>query len=172
VHLLLIGPRASGKTTIGRLVAAATDRPFVDLDVVVLASFDEPTVESVWQAHGEPAWRAGEVDALRSVLSGADAVVALGGGTPMIPEARALIDDARQHGTARVCYLRVPVAVLVERLEADPGDRPSLTGAGVAEEMAAVLAVREPTYLAVADEVVEAHEDSADVAAVIIDRCG
>jgi shikimate kinase len=38
------------------------------------------------------------------------------------------------------------VATLIERLRADPGDRGSLTGRGLLEELQALLAAREPLY--------------------------
>ena len=52
VNILLMGLRGSGKSAIGRLLAERLNRPFVDLDERVLATFDEPTVTAVWSAHG------------------------------------------------------------------------------------------------------------------------
>jgi shikimate kinase len=73
----------------------------------------------------------------------------------MIVEARARIEDAKQRGYARVVYLKCDAEELARRLRVGPGDRPSLTGGDPAEEIAAVLAEREPTYQAVADSVIE-----------------
>jgi len=156
MHILLMGPRACGKTEVGRRLAAAVGLPFVDLDDVALARFDESSVSAVWTEHGEAAWRAAETLAFEQTLERQDAVIALGGGTPMIPVARDRIERVRQTGGAVTVYLQCPVGVLAQRLRADAGDRPSLTGEEVAEEIQAVLREREPTYSRLADTVVDA----------------
>jgi shikimate kinase len=163
---LLIGPRGCGKTSIGRALADRRGVSFVDLDDLVLARFAEPTVAAVWEDRGEPAWREAEVATLDALLlppiADGGAVIALGGGTPMIPAAREIIEAARTAGVVRaVVYLKCTVAELERRLRAAPGDRPSLTGSGVAEEIAAVLAEREPTYEAIADVVHEVADGEA-----------
>ena len=53
--ILLIGLRGCGKTTIGRELARRTERPFIDLDDIVLATFTETSVSDVWSARGEAA---------------------------------------------------------------------------------------------------------------------
>ncbi|MHC5113838.1 MAG: shikimate kinase [Planctomycetota bacterium] len=163
MNTLLIGPRACGKTTFGRLLATRYRLRFVDLDDVVLDGFDESTVRDVWAAHGEAAWRAGEVEALRAVLGRRDQVVALGGGTPTIPEARRLIEAGQAQGTVRVAYLKCPVEELRRRLEQAPGDRPPLTDVAVHDEVAEVLARREPLYEEIADAVVDMDHPDRDV---------
>lgn len=160
-NVLLVGARGCGKSTVGRALAEACGRGFVDLDDRVLAHFAEPSVTAVWRVRGEAAWREAETKALEDALRATALVVALGGGTPMIDAARALIDRARREGSAAVAYLRCTADVLAARVRAEPGDRPSLTGAGVADEMAAVLAEREPTYLAIADLVCDGDDRGA-----------
>ncbi len=155
-HVLLLGPRGCGKSRIGAELADRLGRPFIDLDDLTLARFAEPDVTAVWAAQGEAAWREAEAAALASALDGAAGVLALGGGTPMISAARERVAVEQAAGKCRAVYLSVPVEVLVARLAADVGDRPSLTGAEVAAEVAEVLAAREPTYRAVADWVMDA----------------
>ena len=81
MHVLLMGLRGSGKTTVGGLLARQLDGEFVDLDDRVLATFAETTVTDVFSAHGEQAWRAAEARVLHELLSrtaGRDSVIALG----------------------------------------------------------------------------------------------
>ena len=164
MNLLLIGPRGCGKTTVGRLLAQQSGRVFVDLDDLALASFELTPISDVWKTRGEPAWRAAETAALTSALAQDHQIIALGGGTPMIEAARRLIDLARKSNLARVVYLCCPVDVLMNRLRAMPGDRPSLTGGNFIEEVPTVLAAREPTYLDIADLVYDVgNEPAADV---------
>jgi len=165
--VVLIGARASGKTSLGRRLAAAHALQFIDLDDRVLARFEESTVSEVWATHGEAAWRAGEAAEVRALLGEPDGpgrVVALGGGTPMIDAARGLLEAARAKGRARIVYLRASATRLAERLRAAGGDRPTLTGADVAAEAAGILAAREPVYLALADATCDT--DGAEDAAI------
>jgi len=165
MNTLLIGPRGCGKSTVGRCLAESRDARFVDLDDEALARFAEPTVRDVWTTHGEEAWRLSEIESLAAVLAADDQVIALGGGTPMRHEARTLIDARRHVSGVRVVYLRCPVEVLRARLEASPGDRPSLTGLGIVQEIAEILRRREATYVGLADVVID-DDGSRGAAAV------
>ena len=164
MNTLLIGPRGCGKSTIGRRLAERVGWPFVELDQRVLEKFAESTVKAVWSARGQEAWRKAEDEALGAVLSDDHQIVALGGGTPMITAARRRIEAERQAGRARVIYLRCATDELSRRLAAMPGDRPSLLGedGDVVEEIAVVLARREPTYRALADLEYEVSDSSVE----------
>jgi shikimate kinase len=170
VNVLLIGLRGSGKTTIGRELAGRVNRLLVDLDERVLATFAEASVSEVWTAHGEAAWRDAEAAILEAVLRDADQVVALGGGTPMIADARRRIESCRRAGEARVVYLHCDVKELVRRLSRDVGDRPSLTGADPVDEIRTVLEARETTYLELADFVCDVTNATPETAADSIER--
>ena len=164
MNTLLIGPRAAGKTTIGQLLAQRVNQPFVDLDDRAMKRFDQTSVGEIWRVHGERAWRQAEANAFEQLMSDtSDAqqmVIALGGGAPMVAEIRARIQELRATRRGRVVYLRCAVAELGARLRANPGDRPSLTGQEVADEIAQVVAAREPTYLALADVIVDTSDKS------------
>jgi shikimate kinase len=155
--LLLIGLRASGKSTLGRALASACGRPFADLDDVVLERMGYATVADAWSAEGEPAFRDAEVQALRSVLRGEGTVLALGGGTPAQSGAQEAMHSAQAAGSALVVYLRCAPDELRRRLEMTGvgADRPSLTGADPIEEITSVYAQRDPVYVSIADHVIE-----------------
>lgn len=155
MNVLLIGPRGSGKSTIGRRLAARRGDRFIDTDRLALATFREPTVSEVWARHGEAAWRRAELGVLRSCLAADGAVAALGGGIPMIAGAAAEISRARRQGRARVIYLHCEPATLRQRLAAHPGDRPPLRGEDALGEIEQVLAEREPVYRSLSDWVVD-----------------
>src|SRR6188508_647890 len=78
--VFLTGFMGAGKTTVGRLVAARLDVPFVDLDDVVAEAAGAP-VREIFSGRGEAEFRRLESLALESVGDGS-AVVATGGGTP------------------------------------------------------------------------------------------
>ena len=146
-----MGMRACGKTTIGAMAAKRLERRFVDLDDRTRRGFRESSIREIWMNHGEAAWRRSELAALRIVLTEEPSIVALGGGTPMFPEARAVLERDRAANAIRIVYLRCSVCELQRRLADQAGDRASLTGGGVVDEIPKLLAKREPAYLALAD---------------------
>ena len=78
--LLISGFMASGKTTVGRLAAEWSGRPYVDLDQEVERDAGRSVTE-IFAEHGEPGFRRLEREALRRVLaSRPPPVVSVGGG--------------------------------------------------------------------------------------------
>lgn len=170
MHVVLIGARASGKTSVGCLLASQLGLPFVDLDDRALSRFEEQSVAQVWERHGEAAWRDAEAAALEDLLDESDRVIALGGGTPMIDRARRTLEQVQANEAARIIYLRCPGSVLQHRLRQETGDRPSLTGDDPAAEIIAILAAREPVYSELAGGTVDASASVEAVVAEIIAR--
>jgi shikimate kinase len=166
MNVMLIGARASGKSTLARVVANALWRKAVDMDDLVLAQFAEPTISEVWRVHGEPAWREAEATATAELLRADDQIIAAGGGAPLIPAVQEVIAQARAIGQLRVIYLACDAAELRRRLEAEPGDRPPLIGRDPAEELEVVLAQRDPVYRMIADVILDVshlgERDAAD----------
>ncbi len=164
-----MGLRGCGKSTLGRLLAEGFGRPLVEIDEQILATFPEASVAEVWAANGEAAWRAAETRVLCECLQSAGQVIALGGGTPMIPEARQLIEAEQRARRARVIFLRCRVAELTHRLLKNPGDRPPLLAGDATQEIARVAAMRQPTYRSLADIELDVTETTpAEAAAAIV----
>jgi len=82
--IYLTGFMASGKTTIGRLLAERLGWHFVDLDAEIEAA-EHCLIAEIFDTRGEEAFRRAETEALqqrvRAVERGTPTVVALGGGT-------------------------------------------------------------------------------------------
>lgn len=159
-----MGLRGSGKSTLGKLLAGSLSLPFVDLDDLTPQVLGKATVAEAWTSAGEPAFRAAERTALASALSGPPLVLALGGGTPTAPGASDLLRQYAESRSALLIYLRASAADLRARLESSgPGThRPSLTGASPLDEIAHVLAARDPLYLKLAGIVLEVGGKSED----------
>ena len=170
MNVLLMGPRACGKTTVGRLLAQRLNVAFVDLDSRTLDALGKPSVQQAWDDLGEQAWRDAERATLGLVLRGKNQVIALGGGTPIIKEAHHAIASAQREGTAQTVYLKCSEGTLAARLAAQPGDRPSLTGSAVHDEIRSILAAREPTYHELADFIVLTDGLSPDEAVTELER--
>ena len=172
VGVALIGLRGSGKSTLGPGLSAALGFDFIDTDVDVLDRFQEGSFVEVLRVHGEAAWRAAEIDVARDLLARPDQVVAMGGGMPIIPDVQSMMHTARAEGELIVIYLAADPMVLEERLEASPGDRASLSGRGLVEEIRSLSDDRDPVYRALADIICPvmsepAHETAARLASLV-----
>jgi shikimate kinase len=167
-HIVLLGLRAAGKTTLARVLAARLGRRAVDLDDRTLAKSGAASIRAAFEALGEARFRALESEALAEALAEpSPLVLALGGGTPTAPGAAECLASARDQRRAYLVYLDPPLATMQGRLVADAGDRPSLTGRGVVEEIAELAAQRGPLYAALADLVLREPRDTDALAAEV-----
>src|SRR3954452_12981786 len=97
--LVLVGPPASGKTTVGTGVAEILGVPFRDTDADVEAATGT-TVADVFVQHGERYFREVEEKAVVRALAEHEGVLALGGGAVTSAATRELlVAHARQGGT-------------------------------------------------------------------------
>ncbi len=161
--IILLGYRGSGKSTVGRALAERLSCRFLDTDALVVERFDGRSIADIWGSEGEPAFRDAEAKVVADAVGLPGRVVALGGGAVTRHAAgRAAVEAA----DALRVYLAASPAVLAQRIAGDAGtaaDRPSLTrSASVTEEVAAVLAQRDPIYRAVADVVIEVADATVD----------
>ena len=88
--LVLVGPPASGKTTVGTALAAALGVGFRDTDADVEAESGS-SVADLFVSQGEPHFRALEEQAVARALAGHEGVVALGGGSVLSGATRELL---------------------------------------------------------------------------------
>ena len=117
-HLFLYGPPGSGKSTIGRLLAARLGLPFTDLDSVIVETDGRP-IPQIFAEEGEPGFRAREKQALADMAARPRHVVALGGGALLNPECRALAE-----ANGEVLCLACTLEALCHRIDNAPGSRP------------------------------------------------
>jgi shikimate kinase len=165
MNIILIGYRASGKTTVGRELARLLGRPFFDTDRMIFAKTGR-TIPEIVETSGWKAFREVEKSVIAE-LSGLDEVViALGGGAVMDPENVSMLEER-----GRFVWLRADARVLALRMGKEKNgtvQRPSLTGAGTLAEIEEVLAKRLPVYGSVADVIVDtAGKALAGIAAEI-----
>lgn len=173
MNVILFGYRGSGKTSIGRKLANQLWKDFADVDQLTCQRFGNPSIAAIWAEHGEPAWRAAEVEVTRELCGRDNHVIALGGGTLMQAGAREAVEAAAD---ARRIYLYCETPELLRRIQADPqstATRPALTamGGGI-EEIEAVLAQRDPVFRAVATHVFDVTNlNVEDAVRYLIKRC-
>jgi shikimate kinase len=152
-NLVLIGMRASGKTTLGRELARRLGRPFADLDeeLARLAGEESAGADAVLARRGEAAFRELEAEVLRRASRRAGHVIATGGGAVLHGEAFAGLA-----ATGTVVWLSASLATLQARAALRP--RPALTPLPPADEVAELLRRREPLYRSAAQIVVSTDE--------------
>ncbi len=151
-NIFLVGLRGSGKTTLGKVGAKRSGRPFVDTDDLVEARAGASIAELV-EAQGWDAFRALESQVLAEVCARDGQIVATGGGVVLAEANRALL-----RASGKVFYLAAEPALLAARLLKDPkaAQRPTLTGQPLAEEMRALFEERQPLYMNIADFILHA----------------
>jgi shikimate kinase len=164
-RLFLIGYRGTGKSTVGRLVAAALDWDFADADTA-LEQATGRTVAELYATEGEAGFRDRESAVLAEYARHTRLVLATGGGVVLRPANRAML-----RSSGYVAWLTAPPEAIWHRLQADPTTatrRPALTTGGF-DEVVTLLAVREPLYREVADGVFPTEDRSPEqVAAAIL----
>ena len=157
--IVLVGLMGAGKSTIGRLVAEATGRELVDVDVAI-ADRTGKSVRELWEEGGEAAYRALESDEVLRALGRPDVVLAAPGGVVLDPAVR----DAL--GGAFVVWLRARPPTLGSRVRT--GDHRPLLGADPTADLAAMATDRAELYASVADDVVDTDDLDAEAAAATI----
>jgi shikimate kinase len=151
--IFLVGFMGSGKTTVGRALAARLGWELADTDELVEQT-EGRTVEAIFSASGEGRFREAEWDALRSLAGRRRIVVATGGGLFLGVAQRELI-----RATGWSCWLDVPLYVASARLKtAEP--RP-LWAAADALSLRAMFERRRAAY-ALADLRIDAGRSGAD----------
>jgi shikimate kinase len=160
VIVYLVGMPGSGKSVVGQELAARLGVPFIDLDREIERTAGA-SVSEIFQAQGEPAFRAMEAAALVEASMHDPSVVACGGGVVLEPANRITL-----RATGTCVFLDVPIDRLRERVRPDR-DRPLIRREG---DLDRLLSEREPLYREFAGHVVEGSGDPGDVAAAIIEE--
>jgi shikimate kinase len=166
--IVLVGYRATGKSTVGRIIAERLGKPFADADREVETLVGR-SIRSIFQEEGEPAFRAWEarvIDELAHRLVGG--VLATGGGAILLESNRKRLRDF-----GFVVWLTAEAETLTRRLlfsRRGVEDRPALTSSGTLGEIAGVLEARKPLYQEVAHVSVSTEGRTADqVAAAVLE---
>jgi len=147
-NVYLIGPMGSGKTAVGRRLAALLGKEFFDSD----AEIEKRTgvdIRYIFEKEGEVRFREREREVIADLTALPDVVVATGGGVILEPKNR-----ERLAATGVVVYLETGIDTLVRRTKAGK-TRPLLLGDDPRAVFETLMAVRRPLYEGIADLRVE-----------------
>jgi len=143
MNLVLIGYRATGKTTLARCLAQRLGWDWIDADVEIEHRAGK-SIARIFAEEGEPAFRDLEAEVIADLCGRTRLVVAAGGGAPLREESRRAMRQAGQ-----VVWLTATPETILARMSGDATTaerRPSLTNQPPLEEIVQLLSRRDPIY--------------------------
>jgi shikimate kinase len=158
MNIVLIGYRATGKSTVGKILSAKLKIAFWDTDLMVEKNMAMPVKEIV-ALHGWEIFRAKEKETIKTLTQKGACVIATGGGVVLDKEN---IDLLKQAGV--IVWLNAPLQDIVDRLNKDAqraAIRPQFTSGNIDQETADMMKLRLPLYETAADYTVDTLGKSA-----------
>ena len=148
MNVVLIGYRGTGKSTVGKIVAARLGRELLSTDTEIVRLAGQP-ISQIVEQHGWEYFRDLESKICQDLASKDGVVIDTGGGAILRPQNVEVLKR-----TGRLFWLTASVEVIAKRIGSDT-QRPSLTGTkSFVDEIQDVLRERLPQYQAAADETI------------------
>lgn len=161
LNLYLVGMMGTGKSAVGRPLAAALGYRFLDADTSVERVAGR-SIPELFAEVGEPGFRDLETAVLGQIASWHSLVVATGGGVVTRPENWGHM----QQGV--VVWLDAPPELLLSRLAADPSPRPLLQTADPESQLTSLLSQRQRLYAQADLHIRQTGEPIEAVAAAVL----
>jgi shikimate kinase len=154
-RIIVIGPMGSGKTTIGKELAAKFSLAFRDTDEMIVAQSGRE-ISDIFIEDGEDEFRALEKIILRTAFLEDETVLSLGGGACLSTDAQSAL---RASGSF-VVYLKISLSQVSSRVGFNQG-RPLLMGNPRAQWQN-LMNERAPIYEAIATYICEVDSKTVD----------
>lgn len=139
-HVVLVGLPGAGKSTVGRILAEALGRPFLDFDAELVRRHGMSVAE-IFGQRGEDHFRQLEHGLTLEVQARPGMVLSPGGGWVTRPDTVALLRPP-----ARLVYLRIGPDAALSRMGAGASERPLLDRPDPRGELQRLLAERSSAY--------------------------
>jgi shikimate kinase len=160
-QILLVGFMASGKSTVGRILAGILQWRFVDSDLAIEERAGA-SIPEIFRDRGEPAFREIERDVIEDALNQTEVVIATGGGWA---SQSGTMDSLPR--TATVVWLKIGADVAVRRARWSGTARPLLDVPDAVDSAARLLAEREPAYGRAHWQIDVEHREPREIAQAI-----
>lgn len=164
MYIILIGMMGSGKSHVGKELAALLALPMLDLDTLLQESFGRP-IADVFAQWGEVAFRQREAELMLDLAKHRrSAVLALGGGSVLAQDG---MQALKQVG--KVVFLRTDVVCLAKRLTRSRHKRPLVANApDLQGKLTDILTNRQSLYEGYADFSVDTEDKTPSQVAALI----
>ncbi len=156
-NIVLIGFMGTGKTQIGKRVAKAMNRPFIDIDREIERT-QRKRISDIFAEEGEEYFRYLESKIIEEVSEINNQVIATGGGAVLNEKN---LEILRKNGVL-IC-LKASPEIIYNRIKTDD-QRPLLSGEDLYKKICELLAKREAKYMG-ADHLIDTSDLSIDEAA-------
>lgn len=146
-NLVLTGMRCSGKSYFGKRIARLLKRGFVDLDLEI-EKREKMKIPEIVKCYGWPYFRKLEQKICSEYSKAKNLVIATGGGVVLSSKN---MKSLKKNGIN--VFIFADVSTLVYRIKNSSGNRPSLTGKKINDELVGIWKERRDLYLKYADYV-------------------
>ena len=156
MNIVLIGYRGTGKSSVGKVLAARLGRALVSTDEEIVRRAGK-SIPDIVAKHGWEHFRDLESEVCRDLAGADQLIIDTGGGAILRPQN---VEVFKQNG--RLFWLTASVTTIADRIGGDT-QRPSLTQTkSFVEEIEEVLRDRTPKYQAAADHLLDTENRSIE----------
>ncbi len=161
MRIFIVGPMASGKSTLGKKLAQTLEIDFLDTDNEIEKKAGAE-ISWIFEVEGEDGFRERESKALQKSVEKDNVVISTGGGIVTIEENRDLMS-----AKGKVVYLKTPIEIQLNRTENDK-KRPLLSPGSREKTLRVLKKERDPQYEEIAD--ITINQDQQKNRNVVIDE--
>ena len=144
MRIFIVGPMASGKSTLGKKLAQTLNIDFIDTDKEIEKKAGAE-ISWIFEVEGEDSFRKREEKVLIESIKKDNVVISTGGGIVTVKKNRDLIAVK-----GKVIYLKTPLELQLKRTEKDK-KRPLLAKGNKRQILEALKKERDPKYKEIAD---------------------
>ena len=139
MRIFIVGPMASGKSTLGQKLAQKLQIDFLDTDKEIEKKAGAD-IAWIFEVEGEEGFRKREKKVLQESTEKDNLVISTGGGIVTLEENRRLMSSK-----GKIVYLEASIQLQLERTEKDKS-RPLLSNGNKEETLKALKKERDPLY--------------------------
>lgn len=139
--IFLVGFMATGKSSIGKILAQELERPFIDLDEYIVEK-ESMSISTMFNEYGEEYFREKEWFYLLELTQNFKGIISLGGGAL---HSQQVVDHLKLYGL--LVFLKTPLNVILERVSRNKKRPMVLNGEGEIKSRDVLFSEMESLYL-------------------------